>query len=156
MRDAEHYRMAPALVVRLAAGPLVLLGGLVVVLGVIAAALGWSRLIVVLGAAVGLLTVAGFAAWLSWGVALVTLDAAGYRVRFLRHLGPRTGAWADVREVTAERPGGVPCLHLYRHDGQETVVPVVLLDADRDRFAEAVVARLRAAAPTDSSPSDAA
>ncbi len=151
MRDDGHYRMTPPLVARLAAGPLVLLGVLVVVTGVVVAVLGWPRLTVVLVAAVGLAGVLGFAAWLRWGADLVRLDDAGYRIRFLRDLGPRTGAWAEVREAVAASPGGVPCLLLHRHDGQDTVVPVSLIDVDRDRFAEDVVARLQAAAASDSS-----
>ncbi len=156
MRDDGHYRMTPVLVARLAAGPLVALGGLVVVVGVVVALAGWPRLTVALVAGAGLAGVLGYAGWLRWGADLVRLDDTGYRIRFLRDLGPRAGAWTDVRQAVAASPGGVPCLLLHRHDGQDTVLPVGMLDADRDRFAEDVVARLEAAAASDSSRSQGA
>lgn len=148
MRDADLYRMRPALVLLLTGVPVVAVGVCLLALTAIAAASGWPAQPVVLGAALGALVVVGYVGWLrrAW---LVRLDAAGYRIRVLRGVGARDGTWNDVREAVAASPGGIPCVLLHRHDGTDTVIPLRTLDADPDAFARAVVARLRARVADD-------
>ena len=55
---------------------------------------------------------------------VVRLDAAGYRVRFVRGAGVRQARWQDVEDVVATTVIGEQCVVLRLKDGRTTTVPV--------------------------------
>ncbi len=130
---------------RLSGAAVIVLAVVVLVTTVVVAALD-GPLAVIIGVAVaGALAVLVGGFWLSRIAWVVRLDTAGYAVRWVRSVGTARGAWTDVREAVSARPHDIPCLVLHRHDGASTTIPVPLLAANRDRFAEDVRDRLRAA-----------
>lgn len=139
------YRLAPGFAARLAGAGLVAVALLVVLLALLAALLGWPADVVVAVAVVGSVATLGGAAWLRSRAYVVRLDELGYHVRFVRGAGVACGRWTEVQSAVAASPRGVPCVLLRRTDGSSTSIPVAALAVDRDRFAEAVRDRLRAA-----------
>ncbi|MBS42494.1 MAG: hypothetical protein CMH83_04870 [Nocardioides sp.] len=138
------YRFATPIVVRVVGGLVVALAVLVVLAAVVVALAGWSVVVLAVVLAVGLLTVVGVAGWLRRGLAVVRLDAEGYVVRGVRGAGVTRARWADVVEAAAAHRAGTPVLELRLREGGTTTVPVAVLDADRDAFANDVRGRLRA------------
>ncbi|MGL5826607.1 MAG: hypothetical protein ACRCYU_17620 [Nocardioides sp.] len=130
------YRLAPAISARLVGAGVVALAlavfvvtGLVLVFG-LPTGLLWTVALVGVGVTAGW-------AWYVVRVAVVELDDAGYRVRFLRP-GVAQGRWADVEDVVSATLSGTVCLVLRRRDGGSTAIPVGALAGDRDGFAEEV------------------
>ncbi|WP_370250382.1 hypothetical protein [Nocardioides sp.] len=142
---ASQYRLAPVLATRLVGSALVALALVVFLLTALSFALDWPRdpILVVVG--LGLAAVFGLGGWLRGPASVVRLDDAGYRVRLIRGAGVKQGAWSEVSEASAQTRHGLRVVVLERHDGRETVIPVDALAADREHFADAVRARLRAA-----------
>jgi hypothetical protein len=120
---AEHgvteYRLAPAIVLRVAGAALVAL--------------------------VGLVAVAGGAAYAARATYVVRLDPLGYDVRLVRGAGVKRARWVDVAEVSTAEVHGAPCIVVALRDGRTTTVPVTLLAGDRDEFANRLRALLQQA-----------
>ena len=134
---SSGYRLAPALAARLVGGVLVAVAVLVLLTTVLAAAFGWSLLVVLVVA------FAGVAATVSVGVAVrripvLSVDPEGYRVRWVRGAGVKAARWREVKDAVTAAPAGVDCLVLRLHDGRVTSVPVIAIGADRDRVVEVV------------------
>lgn len=143
---ATTYRLAPAFAARLVGLGLVALALVSFAYAAAAFAWGWPADVIVVLLAAGLVGVLGGAHWLRTRAYVVRTDETGYRVRFVRGVGVAEGRWSEVAEAAAASPRDVPCLVLHRRDGTTTSIPVELLDVDRDRFAEDVLARLDRAA----------
>lgn len=128
------YRLAAAVRARLLGAALVAIGALLalVALLVVLLSLPGTVLSVAVVAAVGLVVLAGFG--LARAAPLVTLDEAGYRVRFLRGAGVVTARWRDVEDVVTATVAGDDCVVLRLRDGRATTIPVAVLDAPRERF----------------------
>jgi hypothetical protein len=137
------YRLAPALGARLVGRSLVTLAVLVVLATVLGdlTGLGW-RLAGGL-TAVGIVLVGAWAFYLFRRAWAVRLTDEGYDVRFLGGVGVSGASWAEVEELVAASPAGVPCLVVRLRDGRATRLPVAAVDGDPDAFARDVRRRLR-------------
>jgi hypothetical protein len=130
-----EYRLAPAIVLRVAGAALVALAVLVLVLSVVTGLAGWPFWPVVVVALVGLVAAAGGAAYVARATYVVRLDPLGYDVRLVRGAGVKRARWADVAEVSTAEVRGAPCLVVALRNGRTTTIPVTLLAGDRDEFA---------------------
>jgi hypothetical protein len=130
-----HYRLAPAVVLRLAGAALVALAVLVVLLSVVAGLAGWPFWPVVVVAAVGLAAVAATAWYAGRAAYVVRLDPLGYDVRLVRGAGAKRARWTDVAEVATAEVHRSPCIVVSLRDGRTTTIPVSVLAGDRDEFA---------------------
>ncbi len=139
MNGATEYRLAPAIVLRLAGAALVVLAVLVVLLSILTATAGWPFWPVVAVALAGLGATVGGAVWAARAAYVVRLDPLGYRVRLVRGAGVTRARWVDVAEASTAEVHGSPCVVVALRDGRTTTVPVTLLAGDRDEF----VTRLR-------------
>ena len=140
----QIYRPHRALVARVLGTGIFVLVGLVLVATVVLTMVGapeWVLVFLVLGyiAAFG-----GLAVWAIRTVWIVSLDEAGYRVRFVRGAGARAASWTEVEDLAATEPKGIPCLVLTLTDGRTTTIPVEVLDYDREQFVRDVRDHLRA------------
>lgn len=142
MPDPTDYRMSPALAVATLGRGLLALGGLVVVVTVVAAIGRTGPLPTLVVAALGALVLAIRSWWLLRGWALRLTDEA-YAVRGLRGVGVRRAAWAEVQSASAVEVSGTPCLVLRLRDGRSTALPVRALAGDREVVAGDVQRRLR-------------
>lgn len=138
------YRLAAPLAARVVGGVLVVAAVLVLVTTLLVALLGWSPW-VVLGA--GLVALA---AVLAVAVAvrrrpLLSLDEAGYRVRWVRGAGVASAAWSEVSDAVTGAPSGIDCVVLRLRDGRTTSIPVSAVAADRDRLVSDLREHLRRA-----------
>ena len=141
---SSGYRLAPHMAARLVGLLLVAVAGLVVLLTIVSAALGWSPSVIV-GSGAALVVVAVVVAAILLRVKVVSLDDDGYRVRLVRGAGVTSARWADVTEVVAASPRGIDCLVIRLRDGGTTTIPVTALAADRSVFATEVRGYLRRA-----------
>ena len=143
----QIFRPHRALMARLLGIGILVLALLVIVATVVLTVVGapeWVLVILVV------IYIAAFAALATWAVRtawIVRLDDTGYRVRFVRGAGVRSAAWSDVTDLAATDPGGIPCLQLTLADGGVTLIPVEVMDGDRDQFVRDVRERLRATQP---------
>jgi hypothetical protein len=140
---AATYRLAPALGARLVGRSLVTLAVVVVVVTVagVLTGIGWVPAGAVTVA--GLALVAGWAWYLVRRAWAVRLTAAGYDVRLLGGVGVTSASWAQVEEVVAASPAGIPCLVFRLRDGRTTRLPMAAIGADADHFARDVRRRVR-------------
>jgi len=144
-QGVTEYGMSPLFAARLVGLGLVLTA--VVVFGYTFAAFAWdwpADVIVVL-VLVTVTAVFALGNWLRARAYVVRLDDEGYRVRFVRGVGVAQGAWDDVEEASAQSPHGIDCLIMQRKDGTTTSIPVEMLAADGNEFADDVIARLKRA-----------
>ncbi len=141
----SDYRLAPAFAARLVGLGLVVLAVVVFAYAALSFALSWPPDVIVVLVVLGLVAVFGSASWLRSRAYVVRLTDAGYHVRFVRGVGVAEGRWSEVREAAVAHPRDVACVVLTRHDGATTSIPVEMLAADRDAFANDVSARLTAA-----------
>jgi hypothetical protein len=118
--------------VRLLRGGLVV-GGLVLLLAILAVALLDAPAWLLLVAAALLLAVPAAVVVLR-RAEVVRLDETGYRVRLVRGAGVRQAVWRDVEDAVAGTVAGSRCVTLRLRDGRATVVPVELLAAPEDVF----------------------
>ena len=135
MDGATEYRLAPAVVVRVAGAALVALAVLVVLLSVVVGVVGgpfWPVLVV---AVAGLAAVGGTAWYVARATYVVRLDPLGYDVRLVRGAGVKRARWADVAEASTAEVHGSPCVVIGLRDGRTTTVPMAVLAGDRDEFA---------------------
>ncbi|WP_340537913.1 hypothetical protein [Nocardioides sp. GXZ039] len=142
----RFYRLAPTFAARVVGLGFVVVA--ILTFGYAAAAFAWSwpADVILLVAGVGLAIVLVVAAWLRSRAYVVRLDDLGYDVRLVRGVGVATGRWEDVVEVAAADPRGVACLVLHRRDGTATSIPVEMIAAPSDSFADDVRDRLTRAA----------
>lgn len=133
------------LATRLVGSALVGLALVVFVLTALTVALDWPADPILLVVGLGLAAVFALGGWLRGSATVVRFDDAGYRVRLIRGAGVSQGVWSDVAEATAQTRRGLRVVVLERHDGRETVIPVDAVAGDRERFADDVRERLRAA-----------
>ena len=143
--DVVEYRMSPVFAARLVGLGLVVTA--LVVFGYTAAAFAfdWPADVIVVLVIVTVVGVFALGNWLRTRAYVVRLDDAGYRVRFVRGVGVAQGTWDEVAEASAQHPHGIACLVMERKDGTTTSIPVEMLAADRDQFADDVIARLKRA-----------
>lgn len=141
---ASDYRLAPALGVRFGGGLLVLVAALVLAATLLAGLLDLSGWLPVGIAVAGLLAAVAAAYLVTRRVAVVHLDAAGYRVRLVRGTGTAAAGWKEVEEaVTTTSASGAPVLQLRLRDGRSTTIPVDALAADREEFVRDLLEHLR-------------
>ena len=141
--EVSQYRFAPAVSARIVGGLLVVLAILLAVATLVVAVAGLSVLVLAAAAVVGVVAVFAVGHLLTRRVAVVRLDATGYRVRLLRGSGVSTAAWTDVQEAVTSTPQGLPVVVLKLADGRTTTLPVTLLDTDREQFARDLQAHLQ-------------
>jgi hypothetical protein len=140
----QIYRPHRALVARVLGTGILVLALLVLVATVVLTVVGapeWVLVFLVLA------YIGAFAVLATWAVRtawIVRLDEDGYRVRFVKGAGVRSAAWGDVTDLAATEPGGFPCLELTLNDGRTTLIPVEVMDGDREQFVRDVRERLRA------------
>ena len=141
---AQIYRPHRALVARVLGTGILLLALLVLIATVVLTVVGapeWVLVFLVLG------YIAAFAVLATWAVKtawIVRLDETGYRVRFVRGAGVRAASWSEVSDLAATEAGGFPCLELTLGDGRTTLIPVEVMDGDREQFVRDVRDHLRA------------
>lgn len=143
----QIYRPHRALVARVLGTGILVLALLVIAATVVLTVIGAPEWVLVF---LVLIYIAAFVAMATWAVRtvwIVRLDEVGYRVRFVRGAGVRSAAWADVADLAATVPRGIPCLELTLTGGGATVIPVEVLDGDREQFVRDVRERLRATQP---------
>lgn len=140
---SSGYRLAPALAARLLGLALVVLAVVVFVLTLLTALLRWPPAVLLAGGALGVVSVVVVGWLLTKGLAVVTLDEQGYRVRLVRGAGVTQAAWAEVGEAVTTDVGGIDCVVLRLKDGRTTSIPVEAIAADRDDFVRDVRERLR-------------
>ena len=139
---SSGYRLAPHMAARLVGLLLVAVAGLVVLLTIVSAALGWSPSVIV-GSGAALVVVAVVVAAILLRVEVVRLHDDGYRVRLVRGAGVTSARWVDVTEAVAASPRGIDCVVIRLRDGGTTTIPATALAADRSAFATDVRAFLR-------------
>jgi hypothetical protein len=132
--EVSQYRFAPAIAARIVGGLLVVLAILLAVATLVVAVAGLSVLVLAAAAAVGVAAVFAVGHLLTRRVAVVRLDAAGYRVRLVRGAGVHAAAWTEVQEAVTSTPHGLPVVLLKLVDGRTTTLPVTLLEVDREQF----------------------
>jgi hypothetical protein len=144
--DTTHYRLAPPMTARFVGAYLLLLAMVMLVTSAVVGVAGLNADLLVLLLGLGLLGLIGLAWWLRSRLAVVTLTAAGYRVRLVRGAGVHEARWSEVEDAVAATPRDIPCVVLRLKDGRSTTIPVEVLAVDRDEFARDVRARLTASA----------
>lgn len=143
----QIYRPHRALVARVLGSGILVLALLVIVATVALTVIGAPEWVLVF---LVLIYIGAFAALATWAVKtvwIVRLDDAGYRVRLVRGAGVRSASWSQVTDLAATEPKGIPCLELTLIDGGVTVIPVEVLDGDREQFVRDVRAHLQATQP---------
>jgi hypothetical protein len=130
-----EYRLAPAVVLRVAGAALVGVAVLVVLLSIVTGLAGWPFWPVALVALAGLGVIVGGVWWTTRRTYVVRLDALGYDVRLVRGAGAKRARWVDVAEVATAEVHRSPALVVSLRDGRTTTIPVALLAGDRDEFA---------------------
>ncbi|WP_125568647.1 hypothetical protein [Nocardioides baekrokdamisoli] len=143
----QIYRPHRALIARLLGTGILVLALLVIVATVVLTVIGAPEWVLVILVLIYIAAFAALAAWAVKTVWFVRLDEVGYRVRFVRGAGVRSAAWTDVAGLAATEPKGIPCLELTLNDGGVTLIPVEVLDADREQFVRDVREHLRATEP---------
>ncbi len=139
----SDYRLARPLAIRVIGAGLVLTALLVMTstVAVAAAGGGFGTLLLVAGVLVCLVLVGGL--WVARGWAVLRLTEEGYRLRLWRSAGVRAARWSEVSEAAASYAGDEPVVVLQLHDGRRTVIPVRLLDVDRDELVRALQQHLQ-------------
>lgn len=134
---SSDYRLAPAVIVRMAGSAIALLGVAVLLVAGFGAALGWPSSVLattLLVAAAVVVSVLLGALVIARRATVVRLDETGYRVRWVRGAGVTEGRWRDVEDAVATTVGTARCVVLRRRDGQGTTIPVDILAASGDEF----------------------
>lgn len=131
---SSGYRLAPAVAARLIGAALVASAVLVLAATLLVAALGWTAWIVLVVAVIAVAGTGGLALAIR-RTPVVSLDDAGYRVRWVRGAGTKAAAWREVEDAVAASPSGIDCVVLRLRDGRSTSIPVAAVAADRDEFA---------------------
>lgn len=129
-----EYRFASPLVTRLMGVALILTGVLVLLLVLLVAALHVPAVVLSVGLVVALLAFLGTGLVLIRGAAVVRMDEAGYRVRWVRGAGTKQARWQDVEDARATTVAGHRCVVIRLRDGRSTVVPVDVLAGADDAF----------------------
>jgi hypothetical protein len=139
----SDYRLAPLVVARFVGASLVGLAVLMFAGTALVAVLDLppDLLVVLLGLGVTLVFTLGW--WLRSRVAVVHLDATGYRVRFVRGAGATAAGWSEVTELATVTSRGIPCVVLHLADGGATTIPVEVLAGDREEFVRDLQAHLQ-------------
>lgn len=138
---STRYRLARPLAARVVGAALVTAALVVMVATVVAAGAGASLgALFAVAAAVVVVAIGVAAAVGSWSV--LTLDNDGYRVRW-RAAGVRAAAWTEVDDAAATYAGEEPVVLLQLRDGRRTVLPVRLLDVDREELVRALQEHLQ-------------
>ena len=106
--EVSRYRFAPAISARIVGGLLVVLAVLLAVATVVVAVAGLSVLVLAVAAVVGVAAVFVVGHLLTRRVAVVRLDAAGYRVRLVRGAGVRRGRLDRGPGGVTATPQGLP------------------------------------------------
>lgn len=143
----QIYRPQRALVARVLGSGILVLALLVVLATVVLTVIGASEWVLVVLVLAYIAAFAGLAVWAVRSAWLVRLDEQGYRVRFVRGAGVRAAAWTQVSDLAATQPKGIPCLELTLVDGRTTVIPVEVMEGDREQFVRDVREHLRATQP---------
>lgn len=125
-----RYRLARPLAARLVGATLVAAALAVMVVTLVVVLLNASPG-VLLGLALLVVGLAVGAAVAVRGWSILTLDDQGYHVRW-RASGVRAASWQDVDDAAATYAGDEPVVVLQLRDGRRTVLPVRLLDVDRE------------------------
>ena len=94
--EVSDYRFAPAISARIVGGLLVVLAILLAAATLVVAVAGLPVLVLAAAAVVGVAAVFAVGHLLTRRVAVVRLDAAGYRVRLVRGAGVSAAAWTEV------------------------------------------------------------
>lgn len=128
------YRLARPVAAQLLGVALVAVAVLVMVGSVVAALVGapFGALLGLAGLAVAVVVGAGW--WVSRAWTPLRLDDDGYRLRLWRTSGVREARWREVGDAVATYAGDEPVVVLHLKDGRRTVIPVRLLDTDRDQL----------------------
>lgn len=134
---SSDYRLAPAVIVRMAGVVLTLVGVLVLLVVLVGAALGWPAAVLtttLLVAAVAVVATLVGGLLLARRATVVRLDETGYRVRWVRGAGVTEGPWRDVEDAVATTIRGARCVVVRRRDGGATTIPVDIIAAPADDF----------------------
>jgi hypothetical protein len=129
-----EYRFSSALVARLMGTVLVLAGAVVLLLALLVSLLDLPAIVLSVVVVLAVLAVLLTGLLLTRAAAVVRLDDAGYRVRFVRGAGVRQASWKDVEDVVASTIAGERCVVLRLRDGRATTVPVDVLAGPTEDF----------------------
>lgn len=130
---SSGYRLAPTLAARLVGLALVGSAAMVLAVTILGAVLAWSGWVIVVVGGSALAASAALAV-ATRRTPLLSVDEAGYRVRWVRGAGTKAAAWRDVADAVAASPGGIDCVVLRLRDGRTTSIPVDAVAGERDRF----------------------
>ncbi len=130
---STRYRLARPLAARIVGAALVTAALVVMVATVVAVGAGGSlgTLLALAGVVVAVALGGAIAVVRGWSV--LTLDDEGYRVRW-RTAGVPAASWVEVDDAAATYAGEEPVVLLRLRDGRRTVLPVRLLDVDREEL----------------------
>lgn len=143
LRVPSEYRIAPAVTARLIG--LLLVGMAVVVFlttGVVAV-LDLHTAVLLVPAALCLVTLVVAAVVVSRRGWVVRLLEEGYQVQWVRGVGVAAARWTDVEDAVTDTVGGSPVLVLRLRSGATSTIPVEMLAADREAFVRDVQQHLQ-------------
>jgi len=138
----RDYGLARAVRARLLGSLLTVIGGVVLVVSLVAALADVPRAAIAGLLVLGLVGLAVTGALLGPRWYVVRLDDIGYRIRFVRGAGRAQARWTDVLDVTTAVASGTPCVVLRLRDGGSSTVPVDLIEGDREDFVDELRRRL--------------
>ncbi len=130
---STRYRLARPLAARIVGAALVTASLVVMVATVVAVGAGASLGTLLAVAGVVVAVALGVAIGVTRGWSVLTLDDEGYRLRW-RAAGVRAASWVEIDDASATYAGEEPVVLLRLRDGRRTVVPVRLLDVDREQL----------------------
>lgn len=136
------FGLAPQLRARILGVALLGLGAVLVLATLLVAVLRLPPDVIVAVAVVVVVAIfgLGFLVVRRWFV--VRVDDTGYQVRFVRGAGVTAARWADVLDVQTHTRAGARCVVLRLRDGRQTILPVDLIEGDREAFVRELQARL--------------
>ena len=83
--------------------------------------------------------------WLRSRAWVLSCDAEGYAVRFVRGAGVARSRWTEVEDASTVVRHDVACVVLRLRDGGSTTIPVGVLAVDKDEFVRELQQRLQTA-----------
>ena len=129
-----EYRLARPLAAQLLGLGLVVVAVLVMIGTVVTVLVGARFGTLLAAAAVAVAAVAGAGLWVARGWTPLRLDEQGYQLRLWRASGVRAAGWGEVSDAVATYAGDEPVVVLELLDGRRSVIPVRLLDTDREQL----------------------
>ena len=128
----SSYRLSARVAARVLAAGLAATGVLVLLLVGVVLLLSLPSAVLTVGLLLAVVAVLALGLLATRRAVLLSLDATGYRIRFVRGAGVRQAGWAQVEDVAATVVAGERCVVLRLRDGRTSTVPVDVLEGRAD------------------------